>query len=200
MGCGHEARSTRGEAEVSLKGTYILRDGDEADAADRETTAAVRRDRPHVSGERDKESTPGGYCDGWASVNRHGGRARGRGLGDLARRGRTTGRARCADTRRARPTDTHKGRRRPLTPCGMATRRTQPTGRRRRPCRRDRPHVSGESDKESAPGGYCDDWASVRRRGGQARGRGLGDLVRARPHHGTGTVCRHDARSARGRV
>ena len=36
-GCGHEARSARGHARA----THVLRDGDEADAADRETTAAV---------------------------------------------------------------------------------------------------------------------------------------------------------------
>ena len=53
---------------------------------------------------------------------------------------------------------------RPLTFFGTATRWTQPTGRRRRPCRRDRPHVRGERDKESAPGRYCDDWALVTQR------------------------------------
>ena len=40
-GCGHETRSAHGHAQVSLKGTYGLCDGDEADAADREMTAAV---------------------------------------------------------------------------------------------------------------------------------------------------------------
>ena len=82
-----------------------------------------------------------------------------------------------AKVRRSRPG--------PLTICGMATRRTQPTGRRRRPCPRDRPHLSGERDKENAPGGYCYDWVSVKKQGSRARRRGLGDLVRVWLHHGT---------------
>ena len=40
-GCGHEARSARGHAQGSAGATDILRDGDEADTADREMTAAV---------------------------------------------------------------------------------------------------------------------------------------------------------------
>ena len=101
-------------------------------------------------------------------------------------RGRTKGRAWGADTRRARPAGLRRGRWGPLTFCGMASKRMQPTGRGRRPCRRDRAHVRGEKDKVSALG----------RQGGQASGRGLGDRVRAWQDHGT--CAGHDARSACG--
>ena len=80
----------------------------------------------------------------------------------------------------------------------MATRRTQPTGIERRPCRQDRALVRGENKKKSARGGCCDDWASVKRHGWPARGRGLGDRVRVWQDHGTYTGCGHEARSARG--
>ena len=56
----------------------------------------------------------------------------------------------------------------------------------------------GKKEKESARGGCCDDWASVKRRVVQARGRGLGDLMRAWQDHGTCAGCGHEARSARG--
>jgi hypothetical protein len=45
---------------------------------------------------------------------------------------------------RARPARTSRGPRGPLTPCGMATRRAQTSGRRRRPCRRDRARGGGQ--------------------------------------------------------
>ena len=67
-GCGHEARSERGHAQVSAWATHVLRDGDEVDAADREMTAAVQRESARQ-----------------VSVQGRGGRARGCCLGDLLR-------------------------------------------------------------------------------------------------------------------
>ena len=50
MGCGHEARSARGLAQGQVGATHVLWDGVEADAADRERTAAV----PAGSGARQR--------------------------------------------------------------------------------------------------------------------------------------------------
>jgi hypothetical protein len=47
---------------------------------------------------------------------------------------------------RAQPARTSRGPLGALTPCGMATRRTQTSGRRPRPCRRDRTRVAVRSE------------------------------------------------------